>query len=591
MYLFIGFFKEDEIDRKRKYISEKNVEPIKKVFPAFLDLNHAHIKATIGYFLGKGNGQKPCFLMDIDNISASEKNIIIDFNKVQELDKTSEEIRKEIYKKSWQFDWIDKETGFCPLLLMVDKQTFDSIRKGTANIRKLSDKGEKVRDLKAKNKWDEICKLYEPLEDIHKNSDIWDNPDELYEIGFACSKMGEPQNGLEKDREHLKTIKRYRDLSLRFYKRCFELEPTSYRYASSVAYRYYQNINELTKPKGRRDGNVSEEIENAHEWFDKSLSLYPTSIKDNYRKGKMILDKQLPNMKYSGRELLREDFQEMDNLEDKATNCLRKAIGSYESLSDDNRKKYYRNEYIKSLYTLGKFYIDQVKLPWNEFLCSRIGNKFYSPLFAETEYLVYGKELMEKCYKEVIGIDMNDELDLGLLTNISKKSTTSPVDILYSLGVLYFKMYFIKHVQNKQDNIQVYRSYAYKFLNGAIDLRKEFRKQRIPFRNTDYINNCLANLNIIDNNYREAIYNTKRSKTSYIKNTYAAALMLTNDMNNIREATRILKPIVSDKHNLSRNLSIVLLAKAYQLIGEEKEQERLINDSNKSVDRLLELIL
>ena len=123
-------------------------------------------------------------------------------------------------------------------------------------------------------------------------------------------------------------------------------------------------------------------------------------------------------------------------------------------------------------------------------------------------------------------------------------------------------MYFIKHVQNKQDNIQVYRSYAYKFLNGAIDLRKEFRKQRIPFRNTDYINNCLANLNIIDNNYREAIYNTKRSKTSYIKNTYAAALMLTNDMNNIREATRILKPIVSDKHNLSRNLSIVLLAKA-----------------------------
>lgn len=77
--------------------------------------------------------------------------------------------------------------------------------------------------------------------------------------------MGELQDGLEKDSDHLKEIKRYRDLSLKFYKRCCELRPKSYKYASSVAYRYYQNVNELTKTRGKRkDGNVREEIENAH---------------------------------------------------------------------------------------------------------------------------------------------------------------------------------------------------------------------------------------------------------------------------------------------------------------------------------------
>jgi len=592
MYLIVGFFNEDEVKGKRKYFSERYVTTVKNAFSNYLDLNNGNIERAIGYYMGKQNSEKPCFLMDITNIRANEKSIIINFQKGQELPNTSEEISREIYKKSWQLGWTDKETGYFPLVLILDKNTFDSIRKCSANIRKLTDIGERVKELKKKNQWKEICKLYEPLENIHNKPEIWDNPVELYDIGYACSKMGELKNGLERDPNHLKEIKRYRDLSLKIYKRCYELNPKDYRYASSVAYRYYQNVNELTKPKGRRDGIAIEEIKNAHAWFDISLELYPESIKDNYRKGKMILDKQIDIMRYSGMDLTSEDFKGIDNLKGQAIKCLNKVIESYELITDGEKKNYYRNEYIKSLYTLAKFYIDEVNLNWDEYLCRRIGNKPYLPFFSKEEYLDYGKSLLAKCYKEVTDLDVDDELDIKLLFAKSKKAKIPPIDLVYSLGKVYSRIYFIKSVKKDKSDNEVYRSYAYKFLNGAIALRDEFKKQGIRFKRTDYIDYSLANLNIIDGKYIEAIKMTNMCRDDYIKNTYAAALILSNDKNNIKESIRVLRPLIREG-NKTKKLSIALLAKAYELMGQEKEKLNLINDykDNKHVDKLLEIIL
>lgn len=593
MYLYIGFFSHDEVNRRIKYIPEKGVNIIKNAFANFLELNNADIKAAIGYFLGKGNGEKSCFLLDVNSIEASEKRIIITFDNIREFDKSSGDISKEIYKKAWELDWIDRETNYCPLVLILDKQTFDSIRKGSANIKKLSDLEEQVQALKAKNKWGEICKLYEPLEDIHKNPELWDNPNKLYEIGFACSKMGELQDGLEKDSDHLKEIKRYRDLSLKFYKRCCELRPKSYKYASSVAYRYYQNVNELTKTRGKRkDGDVREEVENAHKWFDISLNLYPNNIKDNYRKGKLIVDKQLAPARNTGNRLSKEDLQEIENLKNQAIKHLDRAIQSYEGLTDEDRKNFYRNEYIKSLYNLAKLYKDEVNTNWNQYLCCKIGDKKFLPAFLKSEYLDASIELVKKCYRVVTGFGIDDELDIGHLFSMTNKATIKPIDLLYSLGLLYSRIYFINHIQNKNENIKAYRHYAYKFLNRAMDLRNEFSRRGMKLRNTDYINNCLAKLNIIEDKYTEAIRNTRMSRRSYVRNTYAAALMLTGDKNNIRESMKILEAIVKDRHNLSRSLSIALLAKAYQLMGYDKDKERLIKDNNStSVQRLLEFIM
>lgn len=74
------------------------------LLPTFLELNNADIKAAIGYFLGKGNGKKSCFLLDVNSIEASEERIIITFDNIREFDKSSGDISKEIYKKAWELD-------------------------------------------------------------------------------------------------------------------------------------------------------------------------------------------------------------------------------------------------------------------------------------------------------------------------------------------------------------------------------------------------------------------------------------------------------------------------------------------------------
>lgn len=595
MYIYLGFFSDDEIAKKRKFISENTVKSIKSIFNDYLDLNKVEIKGAIGFFKGKDNYDKPSFIMDIESIEASNQNIIINFNVKMELDITSGKLGKEIYKTARRMDWVEKETGYYPLLLMMDKQVFDSIRKGSPNIKKISSTMQKVIDLKSKNDWEGICNLYSPLEEIINDINLWNNADELYEVGFACSKTGEPQNGMERDPAHLKYIKVYRELSLKYYKRCYELESWNYRYASAVAYRHYQNVNELSKAKGRRDSNLKDEIDEANKWFDISLQLYPNNIKDNYRKGKLIIDKQLKNIRFPGKELSRGNSIEIQSLIKEAINCLEKVIETYENISDENKKRNLKNEYIKSLYTLGKFYCDEIEINWNEFLCSKIANITFSCTFYDLNNLIKSKQLLQKCFSEVTHILITDELDLVELGRISKDAKVSPIDILNSLGNIHFKMYYIKLIKNRYEDIEKYKNLTEYYLLKAMELRKELYKQNIPFRNTSYINNNIGRFYILNDRYLDAINLTRSCKESYVKNTYAATLILTSEKNNISEAKKILENNILDKYNLAKPLSMALLAKVYQLTDNSDKLLKFVNkdskDITKSTEKLINLIL
>lgn len=595
MYLYVGFFNKDEIAMKKKFISEPNVRFIESIFNNFLEINEIEIKGAIGYFLGRDNSEKPAFVMDIHGIKATKQNIIIHFTVKTELDINSGELGREIYKTTRIMKWFDKETGYSPLLLIVDKQIFNSIRKGSPNIKKGSSTMQEITELRSENDWTGICNFYEPLENIETNDELWNNAKPLYDLGFACSKKGEPQNGKERDRSHQEYIKKYRELSLKLYKRCFELESWNYRYASAVAYRYYQNVNELTKPKGRRDGNVKNEMDDAHIWFNKSLELYPNNIKDNYRKGKLIIDKQLKNIRYSGNELLREDFQRIDILKSDAINCLETVIRTYEKNLPEDRRNYFKNEYIKSLYTLGKFYCDEIEINWNEFLCSKIGNKDFNCEFYNLENLLESEKLMKKCFESVANVSLEDERDLEYLFKINKRAKIPPIDILNALGNIYFKMYYIKLVKKKYENMEGYRELSECFFKEALELRKKFYNKKIPFRNTSYVNDMLGKLYILEERYSESIAITRSCRQGYIKNTNAAALILTKDYDNINKARKVLEETYKDRYNLAKSFTSILLIKAYKLLENNKEASRLMDSvnesSNRSIKKLLELII
>lgn len=588
MYIYVGFFNDDEIRRKSKFISKEKIETIKSVFNDFSNFNELEIDGAIGYFLGKNNQDKPSFIMDIKAIRESEENTTIEFDINMELDISSGRIGKEIYKTARKMGWVDKKTGYTPLLLIMNKQDFDSIRKGSPNVKKLSNTMAKAHELRTKNDWEGICQLYSPLEEIANNIDLWNNADELYGVGFACSKLGEPENGKERNATHLKYVEEHRELAIKLYKRCYELEPYDFKYSSALAYRHYQNVNELSKPKGRRDGISKEEIGEAHKWFDIALEIYPNNIKNNYRKGKLIIDKQLKNLRYSGKVLDRESFKEIELLTERAINCLEKVILIYEGIVDENKKRNFRNEYIKSLYTLGKFYCDEIEIYWNDFLCSKISNTAFICNFYNLDNLVKSKELIEKCFQVVTNISVNEKIDLIKLSKISKDSIISPIDIFNSLGNIYFKMYYVKLIKNSEEGLIEYKKLAEDYFLNAINLRKEFYKQKIPFRSISYIKAGLGKLYILSGSYADAIKITKGIKDGYIVNTYAAALILTGEIENINEANNLLEDAVKDKYNLAKPLSLALLAKTHELTENYEKLSKLLNEANKEANKSTE---
>ena len=156
MYIYVGFFNDDEIRRKSKFLSKENIKFIKSIFKDFSNFNELEIDGSIGFFLGKNNQDKPSFIMDIKNIRESEENAIIEFDIKMKLDISSGQIGKEIYKTARKMEWVDKETGYTPLLLIMNKQDFDSIRKGSPNVKKISNKMAKAHELRTKNDWDGI---------------------------------------------------------------------------------------------------------------------------------------------------------------------------------------------------------------------------------------------------------------------------------------------------------------------------------------------------------------------------------------------------------------------------------------------------
>lgn len=129
--------------------------------------------------------------------------------------------------------------------------------------------------LKLKNDWIGIYRKFQLIKELPQNNLIWNHPKVLSDIGFACAKLAEtgPKEMLPFINPNEKNVflnqqTEYRKYAEQLRKRCIELVPGNAGYWSDLAYTYYQNVNELIQPRGRRDGNLRKEIENFLETVD-----------------------------------------------------------------------------------------------------------------------------------------------------------------------------------------------------------------------------------------------------------------------------------------------------------------------------------
>lgn len=586
MYLYISFFNEESMHSEALLIRGKAMELIKSKFPNYAELGHDYIKGCIGFIKNRGYSNNKCCVLDIEKIEIRDDSIFVDFKLTQELDITNKFINKSLYRLAHKNGWIDKDNGYYPNLCIVNKIEFDSIRKGKPNTRKDSSKTALIQDFRSKNKWEDICNLFEPLEDAKVNKELWDNTTDLYQLAFACSKMGELKNGMERDKEHLNSIKRYRNLSILFYERCNELEPENYLYCSALGYRYYRNYTELTQQKKRYDGKPSDEINNALKWFDRAIELYPDSIKDNYRKGKIILDKQIDSFRYSNQKWTRETYKELEEMENKGINSLEKVINVYEKVTDEGKKKFYLNEYVKSLYCLGKFYLDKANINIDEYLFRTLIGDFSYKKYTKDDVISIpkAKELFEKCWYTETNLSLERSLDYSNLASYTGKWAISPIDKIYKVGCLYLNMYFVKKSNNDINNVEEYRDKTFKYLNTCVNIGRELSKSKFGRRNYWFVNEKLATYYLISGDFEKATIAIQNARDSYIKNTYAIALILSNEKDNLVKAEKALELAVEDKHNLARNKSIALLAYVYNVQGKNNAFKSLIHKERSLVE-------
>lgn len=598
MYLFLAFFNEDVLTRGKIYLAGKYLESVKSIFSDYKSLNDVPIKGCIGFLKGKVNADRNCYILRVDSINAADNSLTIQFEREKELNTTNQDIDRSLYKFAIQSNWINKENKFYPSVCIVEKNDFDNIRKGTVNIRKISSYTAKIDKLKMKNDWAGICNMYEPLERIHEIDEIWNNVSDLYNIAFASSKLGEPQNGLEKDKHHLSIVKRYRDQSIKLFKRCCELEPNNFRYPSSLAYRYYQNVMELSKPKGRRDGKVADEILNAIGCLDEAIGLNPNSIKDNYRKGKLIIDKQIPNFIYSQKEWNKEVFAKITTMEVEGIRCLEKCIERYEKkyILEGQGKRYF-SEYIKSLYCLGCYYLEKPKVLWNEFACSILLQVKYANnmIREEMDYIVKAREVLERCFVAEANFELDIDIDARQLANQSKNWVISSIDKTYRLGLVYLHMFFVKLTKHgSEESTDAYGKKAEAYLNIARLIGEEYRKLKIISRNISYIHEKLAWYYIFTGDYDKAIKMSERLRDSYTKNTYSIALMLSSVPDRFNLAEVALKAAESDKYNMASDISKALLVYLYKLSGQENKYNDFLSNTkeklNSSGKRLISLL-
>ena len=432
------------------------------------------VTAAAVYLAGRANADQPAGLLTVKSCQLKEGEINLTFEASSRLEITSGAVSDEVYRLSRQNGWLSQE-GYAPLFVFMDEADFDALQQ-RAKLCTQMDKLMEMGDYKA------AVMLCAPLKVVKDDPVLWDSAEVLYRLGRACSKLATTLLIKASETKKLNTAKQYREMCEVFFKRGAELEPDSARCPTALAYRYYSNVHELMRPGERRDQDIEKEIENANEWLSRSLEIYPQSVRNHYRKGKLIIEKQAPYLLFGKRAFGAREAELLREIREVGEEHLATSISLYEALEDVAARERDRREYAKALFVLGGYYLDDAYLPVHEYFLRRIAGREdirpvapISKLDAKTAV-----ELLEKAFNAETEMSL-DKLDVEALSEMHKEWTRSPVEKLYKLGCAYSAMAFVCMTEGNEEQLKNQADKALKYLQAAKDVADKSQDRK---RNT-----------------------------------------------------------------------------------------------------------
>lgn len=362
-----------------------------------------------------------------------------------------------------------------------------------------------------KNNWNAIYKMLENFMPV-ENSVLWDNAEALNRFSFATAKLSECSENLkrkfpdkEKRNQFIKEKNFFRKLTIKLRERCLELEPNNSTYYSNIAYTYYQSVNELNSPFGRKDGNIIQQAENAIKYFNKALKLDYTRITDYYRKAILLSNILASYILYNDNtnNASIQNYKIHDILLNPLALILEgienfeKVVEIYENsgINSTTIKQLYKKYYIKSLYHIAQKKAQIIKL---EFYLSNLlyGKKplelLSENLDSKISLLNSANHYIEKCIKEDYNRNRQEKYFIDL---VECNNFLYAVYKAYIKGVIETFLYILT---DKTKNLDTAKEYFQKAME--LNFPKEQKNQ-----NKIFILDRIAILNLIEKKYDAAI--------------------------------------------------------------------------------------
>lgn len=577
MVIYVAFFNKDYRD-KEYTLKEQYFKHFCKVFPDY-QKQLSDIKKCVAYFVGKDNANEAAYVLDVSSWNDTAVDITFQFQTAKKLGISSGSVGRELRKMGADNGWLN-ENGVTPMVCLLTNENHERV--GAVLQQK-----EKMNVMMQNKEYKGVCMMFAPLRDAKKNPSIWHDPDILYALGLACSKLGVTLLIKANETKKLEETRKYRAYCIAFLERGTEIEQDNARFATALAYRYYSNVHELMRPGERRDSDLEYEMEKANEWLSKALEMNPLSIRNNYRKGKLIIEKQAPYLLYGKKAFGQGEAKLLREIRQVGEEHLATAISLYEALDDDKAKADNLREYAKALFVLGKHYLNDMNLPIHEYFLRQIANKNVGVRIEKIFKLNLdsARDYLEKCFAAETDLGLRGGLDIEKLVECTKQWTRSPVEKLYLLGCVYSATAFIYLVEGKKDSVKKYGTYAITLLEGAKRVADSVKDRK---RNTWHISERIAWTYIYLGKYERAARLLVRAKAGYIVNTYAIALLLTDSEENCNKAREALKTAVHNKHNLARGLSQVLYVYTLYQTGQTPQlSSKDLSEKNKKLAEIL----
>ncbi|MDD5016733.1 MAG: hypothetical protein PHO15_01375 [Eubacteriales bacterium] len=575
MIIFFTLFRQKDLKQEFR-LKGKYLEHFIRAFPDYDD-RFKEIKEGVAYFAGRDNIREPIRSLAIKSYVTGGDEISFRFEGIKKRGIASGYLSDGIHNISKQYGWLN-EDNMPPIVCIVPQKEAKALCNKARQI-------EKMDALMEKGDYKSICMLFAPLKDLKDNASVWNDPGMLYRLGRACSKLATTLLVKAGETKKLGVAGRYREYCIAFLERGAALEQDSARCATALAYRYYSNVHELMRPGERRDQNLEEEIEKANEWLSRALEIYPQSVKNHYRKGKLIIEKQAPYLLYGKKSFGQGEAGLLRDIREVGEEHLASAIAIYEALTDEQAKEVNRREYAKALFVLGGYYLADANLPMHEYFCKKIANKENNEAIEPIDKLNIesARENLEKCFYTETDMPLC-KLDYSVLAAAQKQWARSPSEKLYRLGCAYSAMAFIALAEGGSC-VGEYANTAAGFLKSAKKVSDMSKDRK---RNTWHISEKIAWVLMISGKYGEAAKLLMNTRAGYAVNTCAIALLLTGRQENLEKAKAALQHAAGDKNNLAEGLSRVLYACALSKSGEDYTlQSKDLSAKNKKLADIL----